>query len=164
MAADAPSTTAWSQRTVTLKEKPRGVHLITREVLDAGGVQQDLSAFDVGLANFHLLHTSAGLSINENACSSVRRDMERFFDKLVPDGDKPGAPRYEHDDEGGDDMPAHIKGVLTGFTLTVPIAKGRLALGTWQGLYLFESRDRGGPRSIVVTLQGQKRGDGRRYA
>jgi secondary thiamine-phosphate synthase enzyme len=129
--------------------------------LEAPGIAQDISEYDVGLANLHLLHTSAGLSINENACSAVRRDMEKFFDALVPDGNK---VCYEHDDEGPDDMPSHIKGVLTGFTLTVPITRGRLALGTWQGVYLFETRDHGGPRSIVVTLQGVKRADGRRYA
>jgi len=134
----------WIQRALRLEARPRGVHLITREVLDAVPEVGEMRA----------------LSINENACAAVRRDMEKFFDALVPDGNK---VRYEHDDEGPDDMPAHIKGVLTGFTLSVPISKGRLALGTWQGLYLFESRDRGGPRSIVVTLQGQRRADGRRY-
>lgn len=147
---------------MTLAERPRGVHLITRDVLEQVG--PEIATYDVGLANLHLLHTSAGLSINENACAAVRRDLARFLDALAPDGPPRGKGKYEHDDEGGDDMPAHIKGVLTGFTLTVPITKGRLALGTWQGIYLFESRDRGGPRSMVVTLQGSRRADGRRYA
>ena len=104
----------------------------------------------VGVAHFLLQHTSASLSINENADSSVRRDMESHFNELAPEN----APYYEHSYEGPDDMPAHIKSGLLGSELSIPIGEGRLLLGTWQGLYLGEHRNHAGSRSVVVTIQG----------
>ena len=138
----------WHQHEVRLRPRPRGFHLVTDEVVDA--VPQ-LGEIRVGLAHLFLRHTSASLTLNENASPDVRRDFGTWFDRAVPDG----APYFEHTLEGDDDMPAHIKASLTGVALTLPIADGRLALGTWQGIYLCEHRDRGGPRSLLVTLFGQ---------
>jgi secondary thiamine-phosphate synthase enzyme len=138
----------WHQREVRLRPRPRGFHLVTDEILDA---VPELSELRVGLAHFFLRHTSASLTINENASADVRRDFASWFDRAVPDG----ADYFEHTLEGDDDMPAHIKSALTGMALTIPIADGRLALGTWQGVYLCEHRDSGGPRSLVVTLFGE---------
>jgi secondary thiamine-phosphate synthase enzyme len=138
----------WLQKRLTLTPKPRGFHLITVEVLRA---LPELAGIRVGLAHFLLQHTSASLSLNENADPSVRRDMESHFNRLAPEG----ADYYEHLDEGADDMPAHIKSGLLGVELTLPIAGGHLALGTWQGLYLGEHRDRAGVRTLIVTLQGE---------
>ena len=137
----------WLQRQIQLKPRSRGFHLITDEVV---GQLPELGGIAVGLAHFLLQHTSASLSVNENADSSVRRDMEAHFNTLAPEN----APYYEHIYEGPDDMPSHIKSGLLGCELTVPIRQGRLWFGTWQGLYLGEHRDRGGPRSLVITLQG----------
>ena len=137
----------WFQKTISLAAKPRGFHLVTEEVL---GQVPEISVIKLGLAHFLLQHTSASLSINENADSSVRRDMESHFNELAPEN----APYYEHTYEGPDDMPAHIKSGLLGCELSLPIRDGRLALGTWQGLYLGEHRDQGGSRKLVVTLQG----------
>ncbi|MEQ8312621.1 MAG: secondary thiamine-phosphate synthase enzyme YjbQ [Gammaproteobacteria bacterium] len=137
----------WLQKHITLSAKPRGFHLITDEIL----VQlPELQELEMGLMHMLLQHTSASLSINENADSSVRRDMEAHFNELAPEN----APYYEHTCEGPDDMPAHIKSGLLGAELTVPVHNGRLQLGTWQGLYLGEHRDHAGGRSIVVTIQG----------
>jgi secondary thiamine-phosphate synthase enzyme len=111
----------------------------------------ELGDFHVGLAHFFLLHTSASLTINENADPDVRRDMERQFQVLIPEG----APFFTHVMEGDDDMPAHVKSSLLGVSLMVPIAQGRLKLGTWQGIYLGEHRDHGGRRQLVVTLNGE---------
>lgn len=137
----------WLQRKISLKPRGRGFHLITDEVL-----QQfpELAEVKIGLAHFLLQHTSASLSINENADSSVRKDMESHFNHLAPEN----APYYEHTLEGPDDMPAHIKSGLLGAELSLPIENGRLLLGTWQGLYLGEHRDHGGSRTLVVTVQG----------
>ncbi|PCJ23573.1 MAG: hypothetical protein COA96_11535 [SAR86 cluster bacterium] len=137
----------WLQRQIKLKPQKRGFHLITDEVLQA---LPELSAIDTGLAHFFLQHTSASLSINENADSSVRRDMETHFNHLAPEN----APYYEHTMEGPDDMPAHIKSGLLGAELTLPIGEGRLMLGTWQGIYLGEHRNQAGSRNLIVTLQG----------
>lgn len=137
----------WLQKRISLSPKSRGFHLITEEVVSQC---PEISQIDVGLAHFMLLHTSASLSVNENADSSVRRDMERHFNELAPEG----APYYEHTYEGDDDMPAHIKSALLGCELTVPVRNGSLQLGTWQGLYLGEHRNQGGARSMVVTIQG----------
>lgn len=137
----------WFQKTISLTAKSRGFHLVTEEVL---GQVPEISVIKLGLAHFLLQHTSASLSINENADSSVRRDMESHFNELAPEN----APYYEHTYEGPDDMPAHIKSGLLGCELSLPIRNGRLALGTWQGLYLGEHRDQGGSRKLVVTLQG----------
>lgn len=137
----------WLQKHITLSPRPRGFHLITDEVLAQIPELQELK---LGLMHILLQHTSASLSINENADSSVRRDMEAHFNELAPEN----APYYEHTYEGPDDMPAHIKSGLLGAELTLPISNGKLQLGTWQGLYLGEHRDHAGSRSIVVTIQG----------
>ncbi len=130
----------------TLKARPRGFHLITREVLE------HLPALpDTGLLHLFVKHTSCALSINENADPDVRGDMARIFDRLVQENE----PYYNHVMEGADDMPAHAKSTLCGVALTVPVTKKRLNLGTWQGIYLCEFRDYGGPRRIVATLTGE---------
>jgi secondary thiamine-phosphate synthase enzyme len=138
----------WHQTEVRLRPRPRGFHLVTDEILDA---VPELGDIRVGLANLFIRHTSASLTLNENASPDVRRDFGAWFDRAVPDG----ADYFEHTLEGDDDMPAHIKSSLTGMSLTIPISGGRLALGTWQGVYLCEHRDSGGPRSLVVTLFGE---------
>lgn len=137
----------WYQRTITLKPRPRGFHLVTDELLTSLG---ELKKIRVGLAHFFLLHTSASLAINENASSDVRQDFESHFNAIVPEN-----ATYVHDEEGSDDMPAHIKSMMVGVNQTVPIRDGELALGTWQGLYLCEHRDQGPPRTVVVTLLGE---------
>ncbi len=138
----------WIQKKIVLSPKPRGFHLITRELL-AG--LPELKEFRIGLAQFFLCHTSASLTLNENADPSVRADMEAHFSQAVPEN----APYYEHTLEGPDDMPAHIKASLLGASVIVPIGGGRLLLGTWQGIYLGEHRDRAGPRTVIVTLVGE---------
>jgi len=143
----------WIQKQIRLSARPRGFHLITAEVLDQ---LPELGSIETGLAHFFLQHTSASLSINENADASVRRDMEAHFNVLAPEN----APYYEHVYEGADDMPAHIKSSLLGCELSVPIGKGELLLGTWQGLYLGEHRDHGGSRRLIVTLTGEQNGRG----
>jgi secondary thiamine-phosphate synthase enzyme len=141
----------WIQREVRLAPRPRGFHLVTREVLQA---VPELSELRVGLANVFMQHTSASLTLNENASPDVRRDFRTWFDQAVPDG----ASYWTHTLEGPDDMPAHIKSSLTGSSLTIPIRAGDLALGTWQGIYLCEHRDHGGGRDVVVTLWGESDG------
>jgi secondary thiamine-phosphate synthase enzyme len=136
------------QRHLELAPVPRGVHLITREIVAA---MPELRQFRVGLAHVFIQHTSASLALNESASPDVRRDLDRWLDDAVPGG----WDGFEHVDEGADDMPAHVKAILIGPSLTMPIANGALALGTWQGIYLCEHRDRGGPRSLVVTLSGE---------
>lgn len=141
----------WTQKTITLRARPRGFHLITEEVL---GQLPELRRYRVGLAHVFILHTSAGLTLNENASPEVRADFEAHFSRMVPEG----APYYQHTLEGPDDMPAHLKASILGSSLTIPVREGRLALGTWQGLYLGEHRERGGPRRLVVTLWGEASG------
>ena len=138
----------WLQREIGLRPRARGFHLVTDEVLDAVPEIRDLS---VGLAHLHILHTSASLTLNENASPDVRRDFETWFNEAVPEG----ASYWTHTTEGSDDMPAHIKASLLGPSLTLPIGDGRFRLGTWQGVYLCEHRDSGGARSIVVTVCGE---------
>ena len=138
---------SWSQHRITLDPRPRGVHLVTSEI--AGNVPQ-LRELRIGLAHIFIRHTSASLTLNENASPDVRRDFETWFDAYVPEDFA-----WTHTLEGADDMPAHVKASLMGPSLTLPIADGRLALGTWQGIYLCEHRDRGGPRSLLVTLNGE---------
>ena len=138
----------WRQRQIRLRPQPRGFHLITREVVEG---LPELAEFRIGLAHLHLLHTSASLTLNENASPDVRRDFATWFDGAVPDG----APYWTHTMEGPDDMPAHVKSSLLGFSLTLPIRDGQLALGTWQGIYLCEHRDDGGARSLIATLEGE---------
>jgi len=137
----------WQQTLITLRARPRGFHLITDEVL---GALPELRRCQVGLLHLWLRHTSASLTINENADAAVRRDFERFFNCLVPQGEE----GYEHDYEGPDDLPAHFKASLLGCQVSLPVSMGRLALGTWQGIYLGEHRDQGGARQIVATLHG----------
>jgi secondary thiamine-phosphate synthase enzyme len=137
----------WAQREITLRPRPRGFHLITDEIVS--GVPE-LGEIAVGLAHLFLRHTSASLTLNENASPDVRRDFESWFDAAVPED----ASYWTHTLEGPDDMPAHIKASLLGPALQLPVRDGRLALGTWQGVYLCEHRDRGGPRSLLVTLTG----------
>ncbi|GJM13863.1 MAG: hypothetical protein DHS20C12_22660 [Pseudohongiella sp.] len=138
----------WLQRPIQLQARSRGFHLVSDEIFEA---IPEISSIDVGLLHLFLQHTSASLSINENADSSVRRDMESHFNQLAPED----APYYEHTYEGPDDMPAHIKSGLLGCDLTVPIGQGRLQLGTWQGIYLGEHRNRAGARTVIATLQGE---------
>ena len=138
----------WLQREVTLRPRPRGFHLITRDVLEA---LPELRRVRAGLLHVFIRHTSASLTLNENASPDVRRDFESWFDDAVPED----APYWTHTVEGADDMPAHIKSSMLGPALTLPVSQGRLALGTWQGIYLCEHRDHGGGRSLILTLQGE---------
>ena len=138
----------WIQREIRLGARERGFHLVTREVLE--GVPE-MTEVRVGLAHVFMRHTSASLTLNENASPDVRRDFAAWFDRAVPDG----ADYFAHTLEGPDDMPAHIKSSLTGSSLLLPVRDGELALGTWQGIYLCEHRDRGGARSLVATLNGE---------
>jgi secondary thiamine-phosphate synthase enzyme len=138
----------WTQHDLRLRPFPRGFHLITREVVAA---VPDLARVRAGLLHVFIQHTSASLALNENASPDVRRDFERFFNHLVPDG----WHDFEHTQEGPDDMAAHLKASLIGPSLTLPVRGGRLALGTWQGVYLCEHRDQGGARRLVLTLQGE---------
>ena len=128
---------------IILPHYPRGFHLITRTVAEQLGPLPDQ-----GILNLFIKHTSAGLTINENADPTVRVDFETVFNRLVPDG----AGEYVHTIEGPDDMPAHIKATLTGQSVSIPVTNGRLALGTWQGIYLCEFRNAGGRRKITATL------------
>lgn len=137
----------WQQRLITLRSRPRGFHLVTDELLDS---LPELASYRVGLLHLWLQHTSASLTVNENADPAVRRDFERFFRRLVPED---GAS-YEHCGEGPDDLPAHFKSSLLGVQLQLPVSSGRLALGTWQGIYLGEHREHGGARRVLATLQG----------
>ncbi|ENP8457092.1 secondary thiamine-phosphate synthase enzyme YjbQ [Photobacterium damselae subsp. damselae] len=138
----------WQQKQIELTAKLRGFHLISDEI-----EQQlpELAQYTVGLCHIFILHTSASLTINENADPTVRSDLEAHINKLVPER----APYYRHTYEGDDDMPAHIKASLLGSSVMIPIKNGRLALGTWQGIYLGEHRDYGGRRHLMVTLQGE---------
>ena len=136
------------QRTISLRARRRGFHLITDEVEAA---IPELSKFDVGICQVFIQHTSASLTINENADPTVRIDFEMFFNKSVQEND----PDYEHDYEGSDDMPAHLKAALLGSTVSIPITRGRLAFGTWQGIYLCEHRNHGGQRNLVITIWGK---------
>jgi secondary thiamine-phosphate synthase enzyme len=138
----------WVQRDVTLRPRPRGFHLVTDEIEAA---LPELRTLQVGLAHLFIRHTSASLTLNENASPDVRRDFEAWFDAAVPED----APYWTHTLEGPDDMPAHIKASLLGPALSLPVTRGRLALGTWQGVYLCEHRNHGGPRSVLVTLFGE---------
>ena len=138
----------WAQHEVVLEPRPRGFHLVTEEVVR--GVPE-LSSLRVGMAHVFIRHTSAALTLNENADPSVRRDFRTWFDRAVPDD----ANYFEHTAEGPDDMTSHIKSSLLGPSLTLPVSDGRLALGTWQGIYLCEHRERGGARRLTVTLWGE---------
>lgn len=141
--------TQWLQRTITMPARTRGFHLITSKV-----IQQlpELAAFRVGLLHLFIQHTSAALTINENADPDVRTDFESHFNTMVPEN----APYYVHTVEGPDDMPAHLKASILGASLSIPIGNGQLQLGTWQGIYLCEHRDHGTPRRLVATICGDR--------
>lgn len=136
------------QHTLQVKEKKRGFHLITAEVIHAMPEIKDIRS---GICQIFIQHTSASLSINENADPTVRQDFEMFFNKTVPEND----PDYLHDYEGSDDMPAHLKASLLGSSVMIPIRNSRLALGTWQGIYLCEHRNYGGTRNFIITAWGE---------
>jgi secondary thiamine-phosphate synthase enzyme len=139
----------WIQREIELRARARGFHLVTSEIVDA---VPELRSLAVGVAAVFMQHTSASLTLNENASPDVRRDFAAWFDRAVPDG----ADYFAHTLEGPDDMPAHIKASLTGSSLTIPVSDGSLALGTWQGIYLCEHRDSGGTRRVVFTAFGEE--------
>lgn len=137
----------WEQYEITLSPKPRGFHLVTDQVVTAiSGLDQ----IEMGLLHLFLLHTSASLTINENADPDVRRDLETAVNRICPE-----TMPFIHTCEGPDDMPAHVKSSLLGCSLTIPVRSGRLVLGTWQGIYLAEHRDRGGHRRVIATLMGR---------
>ncbi|MFO8141690.1 MAG: secondary thiamine-phosphate synthase enzyme YjbQ [Marinobacter sp.] len=138
----------WHQNTIELAPLPRGFHLVTSDILAQAPA---LTNCEVGLLNLFIQHTSASLAVNENADPDVRRDLERHFSAMVPEN----TPYYEHTVEGPDDMPAHIKSVMIGASLTIPVSHGQLALGTWEGIYVCEHRDNADGRKIVATLQGR---------
>lgn len=140
---------AWTQSEIQLSPKSRGFHLVTREIVDQ---LPELRTYSVGMAQVFIMHTSASLTLNENASPDVREDMEAYFNRLVPENE----PYYKHTMEGPDDMPAHIKASMLGSSLLLPITKGRFNLGTWQGIYLCEHRDYGGARRLVVTITGEQ--------
>lgn len=136
------------QQTLSINQKSRGFHLITNDVENA---LPQISELKTGICQIFIQHTSASLTINENADPTVRIDFEMFFNKTVQEDD----PDYEHDYEGSDDMPAHLKAAILGSSVSIPVTNGQLALGTWQGIYLCEHRNRGGNRNIVITVWGE---------
>ncbi|HIO97902.1 MAG TPA: YjbQ family protein [Leucothrix sp.] len=138
----------WQQKQIQLKPKNRGFHLVTNEILQQ---LPELQTLNIGVVNIFIKHTSASLTINENADSTVRDDFESHFNKFVPENE----PYYKHTLEGSDDMPAHIKSSLLGSSLNIPITNGQLNMGTWQGIYLCEHRNHGGSRTLVITLNGE---------
>lgn len=138
----------WIQKEISLKPGTRGFHLITETLLLA---LPELRTIKIGMMNVFIQHTSASLSINENADPSVRQDFESFFNHVIPED----TPYFRHQDEGPDDMPAHLKASILGSSLNIPVTNGRLNLGTWQGIYLCEHRNHGGSRRVVVTIQGE---------
>ncbi len=137
------------QKEIHLSPKKRGFHLVTREILEQ---LPELAQFSVGLAHIFICHTSASLTLNENADPDVRVDFESHFNEYVPEN----APYYVHTIEGPDDMPAHIKASLLGSSVTVPVTNGRFNVGTWQGVYLCEHRNNGGSRKLIVTIYGER--------
>ena len=138
----------WIQKTISLSPYSRGFHLITDRIVEN---IPEMSQIKTGLLHLFIKHSSASLTINEDADSTVRTDFESHFNQLVPENQS----YYQHTSEGSDDMPAHLKASILGSSVSVPIAKGKLALGTWQGIYLCEHRNYGGNRTLVVTIQGE---------
>ena len=136
------------QQSLRLSERRRGFHLITSDVLYAF---PEIREIRTGICQVFIQHTSASLTINENADPTVRHDFEMYFNKAVPEND----PDYLHDDEGSDDMPAHLKAAMLGTSVMIPIHNGRLALGIWQGIYLCEHRNYGGARNLMITAWGE---------
>ena len=142
---------SWTQKQIILKPRKRGFHLVDDEIISQ---LPELHDYRLGLLHLFVQHTSASLTINENADPTVRMDMESHFNHFVPQRQS----YYRHDYEGDDDMPAHIKSSTLGCEVTIPISEGRLRLGTWQGIYLGEHRDHGGARRVIATLQGDRKG------
>ena len=138
----------WMQREICLEPRARGFHLITAEILKQ---LPELNKVSVGLLHIFIKHTSASITINENADPTVRADFERYFNRAVPENE----PYYQHNDEGSDDLPAHLKASILGAELMVPITHGKLNMGIWQGIYLCEHRNYGGARQLLLTLQGE---------
>ncbi len=138
----------WIQKEISLNPRPRGFHLITDEILQN---LQEIGDISIGTMEIFIKHTSASLTINEDADPTVRDDFESHFNQIVPEN----APYYKHTIEGPDDMPAHLKSSILGSSVTIPITNGTLNLGTWQGIYLCEHRNHGGSRSVVLTLTGK---------
>ena len=138
----------WIQKEITIDPKSRGFHLITDEVIMGC---PDIQKIEVGIMQVFIKHTSASLTINEDADPTVRADFESHFNQMVPEN----APYYQHTFEGSDDMPAHLKSSILGSSVNIPITNGKLNLGTWQGIYLCEHRNHGGSRRLVVTIQGE---------
>jgi len=138
----------WIQKTVSISAKSRGFHLITNEVLEH---VHEIAKVNVGLFHLFIKHTSASLTINEDADPTVRVDFESHFNQMVPENQ----PYYRHTFEGADDMPAHLKSSILDSSVSIPIKNGKLALGTWQGIYLCEHRNHGGNRNLVITIQGE---------
>ena len=138
----------WIQKTITLSPKSRGFHIITQDVLEQ---VPEIEKIKTGILHLFIKHTSASLTINEDADPTVRTDFESHFNMLVPENQ----PYYQHTFEGSDDMPAHLKSAILGSSVSIPITDGKLNLGTWQGIYLCEHRNRGGSRKLVVTIQGE---------
>lgn len=141
---------AWIQRQLSLAQRRRGFHLVTKEILQQ---LPELREFGAGFLHLFIQHTSAALTLNENVSPAVRDDFEAHADEMVPEN----APYWTHTEEGRDDMPAHIKASLFGSGLLLPIQHGKLVVGTWQGVYLCEHRNRGGRRQIFATLFGERR-------
>jgi len=141
---------SWYQKVISLQARSRGFHLVSEEILSQ---LPELKKIKIGLMHILIKHTSASITLNENYDPDVRSDMEKYFTKTV----KGNEPWYDHNSEGPDDMPAHIKSTLIGNSLTIPISNGELNLGTWQGIYLCEHRNHGGSRKLVVTIFGDER-------
>jgi secondary thiamine-phosphate synthase enzyme len=138
----------WIQKEIALRPRGRGFHVVTTEILSN---LKELESIRIGICHLFIQHTSASLTINENADPAVRRDFETFINDMVPERYR----GFTHTLEGADDMPAHIKASLFGPSLTIPVTAGRLNLGTWQGIYLCEHRDSGGPRKVIATVYGE---------
>ena len=138
----------WSQKEIILPSYPRGYHIITHVIENE---LEKLNAINTGVAHIFIKHTSASLTINEDADPTVRSDFESHLNKMIPEN----APYYKHTVEGPDDMPAHLKNAILGCSLTIPVTEGNFNLGTWQGIYLCEHRNNGGKRKILVTINGE---------
>jgi secondary thiamine-phosphate synthase enzyme len=141
---------SWYQKEISLRPRIRGIHLITDEIVSQ---LPQIENYNIGMMHIFIKHTSASLTLNENFDPDVRSDMEKYFNRVVKENEQ----WYDHNSEGPDDMPAHIKSTLIGNSLTIPITDGKLNLGTWQGIYLCEHRNQGGSRRIVVTIFGEEK-------